>query len=294
VTLNIIPCGNDRFDELVAFVARLNHEGRHHIGYFGVSEADIRSSLAECVIPPAEGFHMAYENNRLTGIFGVDADPEIDRAWLFGPIIESRDWQAIADQLLAAATPVIPSNIHEHELFCDVNNTDLIEFARRHDFPLHSETAIFDLLRNDYKRPAKIQAKVIAYHDTFFSQFESLHKTLFPKAYFTAKQIVSKLDDEHRLFITVADDRLGGYHFCKIEPEARSGYVDFIGVDSSARGRGLGADLLAAGLDWMFAAPSTGKVNLTVNADNKHARRLYKNFGFRSERVMRGYRKQVS
>jgi putative acetyltransferase len=69
--------------------------------------------------------------------------------------------------------------------------------------------------------------------------------------------------------------------------------VDFIGTDTSARGHGIGADLLAAGVDWMLSAPRTEKINLTVNADNIAARSLYEKFGFVTERIMRGYRKQV-
>jgi ribosomal protein S18 acetylase RimI-like enzyme len=114
---------------------------------------------------------------------------------------------------------------------------------------------------------------------------------LFPNAYFTARQIVEKIDDSHRLFLGVEEGRLLGYHFCKIEAE--SGYIDFIGTDPSARGRGIGADLLAAGVDWMMSAPSTKKINLTVNVDNSAARGLYEKFGFRTDRVMRGYRKKV-
>jgi RimJ/RimL family protein N-acetyltransferase len=57
------------------------------------------------------------------------------------------------------------------------------------------------------------------------------------------------------------------------------------------RGRGLGATLLAAGIDWMLSFPETDKVRLTVNADNAPALKPYKNFGFITERVMRGYRK---
>ena len=84
-----------------------------------------------------------------------------------------------------------------------------------------------------------------------------------------------------------------GYHFCKIELESESGYVDFIGTASFARGRGIGADLLAFGVDWMLSVPSTRKIDLTVNADNDAARSLYQKFGFITNRVMRGYRKRI-
>jgi mycothiol synthase len=70
--------------------------------------------------------------------------------------------------------------------------------------------------------------------------------------------------------------------------------VDFIGTDASVRGRGIGADLLVSGVDWMLSAPTTRKIGLTVNADNAPARHLYEKIGFVTDRVMRGYRKRVT
>jgi mycothiol synthase len=105
--------------------------------------------------------------------------------------------------------------------------------------------------------------------------------------------MIERVNENHQLLLAVEDSQLLGYHFCKIEPESESGYVDFIGTDSSARGRGIGADLLASGIDWMLSAQTTKKISLTVNADNAAARSLYEKFGFVTERVMRGYRKRV-
>jgi ribosomal protein S18 acetylase RimI-like enzyme len=290
--IEIVAC-KDRFDELVQFVAHLNSDAEHHIGFFGEGEADIRASLAECLISPAEGFTMAYEGNQLVGVFGVDADPEINRAWLFGPLVDHEDWHAIADQLYAKVLPRIPVSIRDYDLFADVQNTRLETFAVRHGFPVNSENAVLSLARENYMPAAKRQAQVIPYQKRFFKRFEALHKTLFPNAYFTARQITEKINEHHRLFLVIEERQLLGYLFGKIEPESGSGYVDFIGTDASRRGRGVGADLLAAGVDWMLSAPAITKVNLTVNADNAPARHLYEKFGFVTDRVMRGYRKRV-
>lgn len=290
--MEIVPC-NDRLDELVQFVARLNSDASHHIGFFGEGEADIRASLSECLIPTSDGFRLGYEEQKLVGIFGVDADAEISRAWLFGPLVDHDDWHTIADQLYAEVLGLIPVGIRDYDLFCDVQNTRLEGFAVRHGFALGSENAVLTLLRENYKSTAKSNTPIRAYQTEFFEQLDHLHKTLFPKAYFTARQMVERVDQNRQLFLAVEDGRLLGYHFCKIEPDTESGYVDFIAADTAARGRGIGADLLAAGLDWMLAAPTTKKIHLTVNADNVAARRLYEAFGFDVERVMRGYRKQV-
>ena len=290
--IDILLC-QDRFDELVQFVARLNSEGEHHIGFFGEGQADIRASLAECLIPPSEGFRLAYENDQLVGVFGVDADSEINRAWLFGPIIDHEDWHTVADQLYARVLPLIPVTIRDYDIFCDIQNTRMESFSTRHGFPLHSENAVLTLRRENYNRAAEGKLQITHYQEEFFTSFEKMHKELFPNGYFTGRQIVEKIDENHKLFLALEDGQLLGYHFCKIEPASESGYVDFIGTDASARGRGIGADLLAAGVDWMLSAPTTNKINLTVNADNVAARHLYEKFGFVTDRIMRGYRKRV-
>lgn len=290
--MQIVAC-KDRFEELVNFAARLSRDGTHHIGYFGDSEADIRSSLAECLIPPAEGFTMAYDADELVGVFGVDADSEIDRAWLFGPIVDHTDWHDIADTLYANVLPRIPVDIRDYELYCDVRNINIEAFAVRHGFPLISENALLTLLRDKYSPAAKRESQIIAYEEIFFDQLEKLHKDLFPTPYLTTRQMIERVNRHHRLFLAVETRQLLGYHFCKIEPESESGYVDFIGTAASARGRGIGADLLASGVDWMLSAPTTKKISLTVNADNVPARTLYEKFGFVTDRVMRGYRKRV-
>lgn len=290
--MHIIPC-NERLDEIIHFVARLNSDAAHHIGFFGEGEADVRASLAECLIPPSEGFLLAYEDDRLVGVFGVDADPEVDRAWLYGPLVDHADWHTLAGKLYAEVLTRIPASIHDRDLFCDEKNIHLQEFASWHGFTLRSENAVLTLMSEKYMPTARNESRIIPFDEKFFGQFESLHKTIFPNAYFTARQMVEKINETHRLFLAVEEGTVLGYNFCKIDPSAKSGYVDFIGTDESARGHGIGADLLAAGMDWMLSAPTTKRVSLTVNADNAAARRLYEKIGFATDRIMRGYRKRV-
>jgi ribosomal protein S18 acetylase RimI-like enzyme len=280
----------DRFEELVSFVARLNSDGTHHIGFFDEGEAEVRASLAECLIPTAEGFRLAYEGDQLVGVFGVAPT----RLTAPGCLISlSMDWHTIADRLCAEVLALIPVDIGDYDLFCDVQNIHMEAFAARHGFPSRSENAVMTMARQAYRPSAKRQTQVIVYQDDFFEPFDKLHKVLFPNAYFTARQMIEKLDENHRLFLGIEEGQLLAYHFCKIEPESESGYVDFIGTDSAARGRGIGADLLASGLDWMLSASSiTKKVSLT-RADNVPARSLYEKFGFVTERVMRAIARRL-
>jgi ribosomal protein S18 acetylase RimI-like enzyme len=209
---------------------------------------------------------------------------------LHGPLVTAADWQPVADALYAEVQKCIPPGIHEQDLFFEARNLNGQAFAARHGFSLRSNNAIFRLQRADWK-PSAILAPVCAYQAAFFEQFEHLHQALFPTTYYTARQIVEKQAENQRLFLMVENEQVLGYHFCKTETD--SGYIDFIGVDAAARGRGLGADLLNAGLEWMFSQPQIAEIGLTVNAENAAAIRLYEKFGFVSGRILQGYRKRI-
>ena len=289
--LQILPYSPEHFDELFQLIVRLNADASHHVGYFGVGETAVREAFEEAQIPIADGFRLAYEDGKLVGALGVDADSEIHRVWILGPFVGHANWHGIADTLYEAVQPVIPQGDYERELFCDAKNTNLHQFALRHGFALRSESAIMVLQRKDYHRAAKDLTQIFDFRETHFGQFQTLHDKIFPKTYMTANQIAQKCDDRHRLLLAVEDQELLGYLFGKIEEE--SGYVDFLAVDNSFRRRGIGADLLAHALDWMFAAPSTQNVNLTMNTGSAAALSLYNTFGFATERITRSYRKKT-
>jgi ribosomal protein S18 acetylase RimI-like enzyme len=290
--LKIVPY-NENFEDIVKFISRLNNDGTHHIGYFGTDEADIRQTLRELEPPIAGTFQLAMEDGRIVGVLGAEADPEIGRAWLFGPLIEHTDWQTVADRLYEALKPLIPAGIHEHELFCDMRNLNVQEFAARHGFPLRSENALLVLEKSNFGMCEIPDQSIEKYSDPFFEQFNELHNNLFPNTYYTARQIVEKQNDKTRLFIAANADILQGYVFCKAEPETGQGYLDFIGVPPQFQGQGIGKRLMSAALGWMFSMPGIKKVAETVNTNNITALRLYNQFGFISHRTMRGYRLKV-
>ena len=68
-----------------------------------------------------------------------------------------------------------------------------------------------------------------------------------------------------------------------------SGYIDFLGVDPRFRRRGLGAELVRAGVAALAELGCT-RCSLTVRDDNEAARRLYAGLGFVDERVIVPYR----
>ena len=137
---------------MVAFIAGLNGNAEDHIGYFDTSVDDIARSLRSLSLPVEEGFRLAIQDQEIVGVLGIEADPEIGRAWIYGPLVRHPQWMAVADQLYAAALPAIPPGIHQQQMFCDGRNRNCQDFAARHGFDLLNKSATMTLSRADLDR----------------------------------------------------------------------------------------------------------------------------------------------
>jgi len=284
--MKLVSYREDDFDRVIQFIARLNGDGAHHIGYFGLQPIDIRHTLEELEPPLTESFVLAVDGGELVGLLGAEMDADVNRAWLYGPLIEAADWQPLADDLYTAVRAVIPPSIGAHELFFDARNHHCQQFAERYGFKSRGDWVIYVLPRGG-TLPA---GSANAWDARFFDQFAALHNTVFPNTYYTAQQVIDRQNEHVKLLLATQGDDLQGYVFGKVDPEAGEGYIDFIGVDARWRGQQIGKRLLAALIGWMFGFPSVQHVDLTVSAENAAALGLYDSFGFARERTMRAYR----
>ena len=100
-------------------------------------------------LPIDESFRLAIHSGQIVGVLGIETDPEIGRAWINGPLVRRLQWQAVADQLYAAALPAIPPGIGQQQIFCDGQNGNCRVCAARHGFELLNESAIMTLSRAD-------------------------------------------------------------------------------------------------------------------------------------------------
>ena len=291
MSLKIIRCSKQRLDEMLAFVSAHNPTGEHHIGYFGVTPEDIRQSVLMLNLAYTRGFRLALEGNRLVGVCGVDFDPAIGRAWLYGPIVAAEAWTHVADMLYAAVQPAIPAGISEHEMFIDSCNDNGRAFALRHGFTNQGEWAIY------FITPGRLAALPPAEADRWDGRWAdslvALHESLFPRSNYT---LAYMLEERERgaILLTLADgDQLAGYFFGRAEAESGEAYVDLVGVHPDYHGRGLGRRLMLAGLAELGRLPGLRQVNLTVAGGNTAAMRLYDSLGFVKEREMAAFRRRL-
>jgi mycothiol synthase len=91
--------------------------------------------------------------------------------------------------------------------------------------------------------------------------------------------------DADGLLLAVADhDRLLGFHWTKVHPDAGDGRpigeVYVVGVRPDAQGGGLGRGLTMAGLRYLRERRGMDRVMLYVESDNQAALALYRKLGF--------------
>lgn len=293
MTLRIVRCHKSRFDALVEFVAVYNPIAGHHIGYFGLTPEDIRSTLRMLNLPVDRAFQLALRGNRIVGVLGADIDREIGRAWLYGPLValETGEWDTTADALYSAVAARLPAAIGEHEMFVDAENSRVRAFAARHDFATVGEWAVYYLTPDGLAALPAAEAQ--PWDDRYAGQLDALHQRLFPRSNYTLNYMLEKRDESREtviLLVAADGDALNGYFFGRVEHEAGEAYVDLVGVDESQRGTGLGRRLMLAGLSQMRGIDGIRQVNLTVAAGNEPALRLYDSLGFLRERNMVAFR----
>ena len=274
---------------MVAFIAGLNGNDEDHIGYFDTSVEDIARALRSLALPVEEGFRLAIQDKEIVGVLGIEADIEIGRAWIYGPLVRHPQWMAIADQLYAAALPAIPPGIHQQQMFCDGRNRNCQAFAARHGFDLLNESAIMTLSRADLDRVP--HATALPIDERTYDQFRDLHPRLMPNTYFTAQQLLDRLNEDSHLLIATHEGELLGYVYFQAGPGVSEGYIDFVAVAETARRRGIGTQLVAAAAHNAFDNPDIDFVRLSVNTSNSPALQLYERLGFLQERTMMGFEK---
>jgi len=95
------------------------------------------------------------------------------------------------------------------------------------------------------------------------------------------------------LVARTGDGRMVGYNWLKLEPGGSDGEVYVIGVDTASAGRGLGRQLMRAGLARMLERGRTS-ATLYVEADNDAAVHLYRSLGFADHTIDVQYRRAAT
>lgn len=266
-------------DVVVTLVTRLQDDPRHNITYVGTGEESVRGDLADLLVDDAHAW-VAVRDGEVVGFLGADVDDELGRCWWFGPWAGDA---ATARALLAAAEPAV-RGVPQREFAPDSRNEQLAEVATELGYSADEPSAVLVAALDEFAPPPR-HPDVRPLEPDDHEVVADLHDRVFRHTHTPGPRLVTA---DGTTVLVVGEPPIG-YVATEHHPDG-SLYVDFLGVERGARGRGLGRALVAAALADAADAGVT-EASLTVRVGNAAARRLYASLGFVEERVAAPYRR---
>lgn len=285
----------DEWPVLAAFIFRGNRcaDGRVRCLH-GDQGDDEHSHVAELAGLPADEaafWRATGPHGETLGVIGCELDRSQRRAWIRGP------W----------AVPG-PSSASLDAALLDTLERELPEVDRLDAFPSEDDEALAALYcASGYRRmdvhrvmqaalghavaDAVADARIQPARPEDLPRWLPLHHGLFPGSYLSDDEIAAAIGDGPRLVLTAwRDGRPAGYLVAKDDAPMDELYVDFLGVDPAARGRGLGRALLLRAMCWAEGR-GRSRAALTVRQDRAEALSLYLQCGFEQVRAGVHWRK---
>lgn len=277
--MQIRPIGDEsELQRLAGFASPLQMRPESHIAYLGIEPSGLGAELAEASWRDVSA--VAVDGDVLVGWLIGDVEPSMGRVWWFGPFVVADEWEAVAADLLDACRAQLPAHVAEEEMAVDARFDRCRAWAPLAGF-VEEEGSFVLVLEGPLDEP-KIEIREIARAD--HDAVATLHERLFPGTHTTGRDLVDAHDETHRRLVVDVDGVVAGY--IAVERQADGcGYIDYLGVAPDVRRRGLGAELVRAGVAELHRLGSTS-VGLTVRVGGTGARGLYDSLGFREERTL--------
>lgn len=278
----------DELGLIAAFVARLQERPESRIPYFDESSDEIAAEIASWGSDWARRCLVAERETHIVGFVGVEVDPELGRAWIYGPFAEDAEWDDVADLLLREA--IVLAGVEDLELLGDDAHVRLAALAAQHGFPRGRRSFGLEIGRQAVEQLPQVAVPPLEPRRQ--AAFATLHEALFPRTYYSGIQLAEQHERGEAVVLTLVEDgTVVGYAVGRGK-EGGAAYVDFLGVAEQARGRGLGRRLTTAVCHALLEDERRSKVTLTVYEDNVAALALYDRLGFERVASMVGYRRR--
>jgi ribosomal protein S18 acetylase RimI-like enzyme len=277
---------------IATLVAEQQRDPTRHVGYLASTEDAIAVQLTELEPLGLDGTVIALDEGQVVGVLAAEWDDDPPRVWWHGPVVASgADWQAVADALDDAGRRLLPASVTEEEHAPDARHEQLAAFAARHGAVAGEGSVVLgrrlDGTSDDAPRATPEGIVLRPFEERDRAAVAALHDALFPATHTPGH----RLDEGADRLVWVAEHAGELVGYVAAEPqEDGDGYVDFLGVAETVRGRGLGTALVGT-VCVQLRAHGCPSVHLTVRTSNVAARRVYARCGFTEERELVPWRR---
>lgn len=263
---------------LAVFLAEMNNKPTHHIGYCGEQTEEIVNTLENDFsdLEWSQSFKVAYEEDRIVGALGFDIDLEERSAEVWGPFVLVDD---LAEPLWKSLYKTVADQVDHFHFFYSGENELVKRFIATKGGIEKGKHVV--LVAQKGVQASCVTGEIVSYEASCWEAFKTLHEEAFPKTYYDAETICSRLNEQNELLVLKADDqRIKGYVYIEADPAHGEGSIEYIDVSDAFRKQGIGTRLLQEALLRLFAFEEIDGIKLCVNASNTVAIGLYKAAGF--------------
>ena len=260
----------------------------------GDDERSYVAELAELPAGEAAFWRAAGPSGETLGVVGCEIDTRQRRAWLRGPWAipgVAVGFGSLETALLETLERALPQ-IHRLDAFPSETDETLVQVYDRARYCRMDVHRVMQAALGNGGAATVADSRIAPASRGDLQQWLPLHHHLFPGSYLSDDGLAAAIGDGTRLVLTaVLDGRLVGYLVAKDDTSMDELYVDYLGVDPAARGRGLGRGLLQHAMRW-GEGRGRRQATLTVRQDRAEALSLYLQCGFRQVRAGVHWRKE--
>ena len=289
------PVPPTEWPALGAFIFRNNRSADGRVrclhGEQGDDERSHVVELAGLRAGEAAFWRMAGSGGDTLGVVGCEIDRSQRRAWIRGPwTVPGLSRAPLEAALLDTLERALPE-IHRFDAFPSEDDEALAALYCGAGYGRMGAYRVMQATLGAVGTSAAADPRIRPTRSDDLRQWLPLHHGLFPGAYLSDEEIAAAISDGQRLVLTaLLDGMAAGYLVAKDDATADELYVDYLGVDPAARGRGLGRALLRHAMGW---GEDRGRrcAALTVRQDRAEALSLYLQCGFQQARAGVHWRK---
>jgi len=283
---------------LGAFISQNNRTADGQIRCLhGDQGDDERSHVAELAglrTGEAAFWRVAGPRREMRGVIGCEIDRSQRRAWIRGPwAVPGSSSAALEGALLETLERGLPE-IDRLDAFPSEKSETLVALYRGAGYCWMNVHRVMQAALGDNGTPPASDLSIRHARPDDLLEWLPLHHGLFPGSYLSDDEIRAATNGGPRLVLTALfAGRPAGYLIATDDATLGELYVDYLGVEPAARGRGLGRELLLYAMRW-GERRGRRRAALTVRQDRKEALSLYLQCGFRQARAGVHWRKDRS
>lgn len=278
-----------KIEEIALFIASMNKDAIHHVGYCGDEKKEVLHTILHDFsdIGWERSFVVTYEDNKIIGVLGLDVDEVKKCAEIWGPFIKAENWEEIALHMWKELIEKVPFHIEKFSGFYHVENNNCARLMKDLHAKEQERHSIFRLSNSGVKQHTICNVEEAL--PKVFEQFISLHNHIFPNTYYEGYEIIERLSNTNKLFVSMKNDRLEGYVYVEVNPEFHEANIEFIATAENSRRKGVGERLLQGVIQYIFSFQEMKEIELCLNTNNDRAMKLYKKVGFEEKACLQHY-----